>query len=183
MIDNNYDILLIVGKRKTGKTTFGREIIKKSLQPKILVVDTFEHPSYNDFQTITVDMLSRWKKGKKRLIYKTDEDLEAINKYVNNTLIVMEDCTKYITGDLSKPITGIIFDSKQKKNDVMLMYHGFAFAPPKLIANVNYITLFKIGENIANSKGKIPNYDLILKGHKKIQASANPYINKTFLVN
>ena len=176
-------VFMLIGKRKTGKTTVGRALIDASLHKKILVVDTFEHPDYKDFETITTDMLPRWKSGRKRILYREDEDLQAINEHVRNTLIVLEDCTKYITGDISKPVKGIIFDSKQKNNDVIMMYHGFSYAPPKLLANVNYITLFKIGENIDNYKSKIPNYEIIYKAHKAIQASKNPYINKTFLVN
>jgi len=176
-------IALLVGRRKAGKTTLGRKLIEASQFKKILVVDTFEHPDYTDFQTITADMLPRWKNGRKRIIYRSDEDLQAINESVFNTLIVLEDCSKYITGDLSAPLRGIIFDSKQKNNDVVIMYHGFRFIPPKLLSNVNYITLFKIGENLSASKQKIPNYDELLKAHNQIQSSSNPYINKTFLVN
>lgn len=180
---DTYDILMLVGKRRTGKTTFGRKIIEHSNMKKILLIDTFEHPDYGDFKTIDVSMLSRWKNGRKRILYKTDEDLEAINQHVQNTLIIFEDCTKYITGDMSAPLRGIIFDSKQKHNDVMLMYHGFSFAPPKILANINYITLFKIGENLANYKSKIPNYEIVAQAHRAIQASNNPYENKTLLVN
>jgi hypothetical protein len=176
-------VIILIGKRKTGKTTFGRKIIEGTQHKKILVVDTFDHPDYKDFQTITTAMLPRWKSGRKRILYRSDEDLQAINEHVRNTLIVLEDCTKYITGDISAPMKGIIFDSKQKNNDVLLMYHGFSFAPPKLLANVNYITLFKIGENIDNYKSKIPNYETIHRAHLSIQASKDPYINKTFLVN
>jgi hypothetical protein len=182
-MERTNQVIIIIGRRKCGKTVFGRKIIDTSKFNKILVVDTFEHPDYSDFQTITADMLPRWKSGKKRILYRTDEDMQAINEHVKNTLIVMEDCTKYITGDMSKPVKGIVFDSKQKNNDVLLMYHGFSFAPPKLLANVNYITLFKMGEAIHRSKSKIPNYETILEGYKIIKASNNPFINKTFLVN
>lgn len=176
-------VILIVGRRKAGKTVFGRKMIESTQHKKILVVDTFEHPDYTDFQTITPDMLSRWKNGRKRIMWRSDEDLQYVNEHVRNSLIVLEDCSKYITGDISAPVRGIIFDSKQKNNDVILMYHGFRFIPPKLLSNVNYITLFKIGEEISASKNKIPNYDELLKAHKQIQQSSNPYINKTFLVN
>ncbi|HMT36094.1 MAG TPA: hypothetical protein PKC41_09555 [Chitinophagaceae bacterium] len=184
-MERTNQVIMLVGRRKAGKTYLGRKIIDTTKFEKILVVDTFEHPDYKDFQTIQPEMLPRWKKGKKRILCydQNDEAFKAINDHVKNTLIVMEDCTKYMIGDLSKSIRGIIFDSKQKNNDVLLMYHGFSFAPPKLLSNVNYITLFKIGENIENAKSKIPNYETILKGHREIQASANPYINKTFLVN
>lgn len=178
-------ISMLVGRRKAGKTYLGRQIINSSAFKKILLVDTFEHPDYTDFQTISNDMLPRWKQGKKRILVtdQNDAGFEAINASVKNTLIIFEDCTKYIRWTLSKPLTGIIFDSKQKNNDIVLMYHGFSFAPPQILSNVNYITLFKIGEDMINYKNKIPNFDELYKEHKLIQASNNPYCKKTFLVN
>lgn len=179
----NFDIVALIGKRRTGKTTLGRKLIEKSPHKKIILVDTFEHPDYSDFKTITTQELSRVKRGRVRVLYRSDADLDAVNEHSNNSLIVFEDCTKYIYGDLTSAIRGIVFDSKQKKNDVLLMYHGFSFIPPKILSNLNYITLFKIGENIDRYKSKIPNYEILLKAHKEIQASSNPYINKTFQVN
>lgn len=176
-------ISLIIGQRGTGKTTFGLQLVNASPLKKKLIIDTFEHPSYKEFETITAAKLPRWIKGKKRLLYRTEEDMDMINDYVYNTLIVMEDCTKYLTGDLKQNIKSILFDSKQKNNDIIMMYHGFSFIPPKILANCTDITLFKVGENINNHKSKIPSFETIHKAHQAIQASSNIYERKTIIVN
>lgn len=176
-------ISLIVGGRGTGKTTFVKDIIAKGIQPKCLIVDTFEHPSYSEFQTITIDMLPRWRKGTKRLLIRDfDATIKAINEHVYNTLIIFEDCTKYFRSTLPNEVYHIFYDSKQKNNDIILMYHGFRSILPEIMANANTLTLFKIGENVKRYANKM-DFDSINEIHQKIQASKNPFENKTILIN
>ncbi|MEZ5047486.1 MAG: hypothetical protein R2831_10895 [Chitinophagaceae bacterium] len=174
-------IALLVGARNTGKTTFGKQLVDASMHKKILVVDTFEHPSYSEYETIQTEMLPRWKRGRKRIVLNSDvdEDMNTIATCVSNTLVIFEDCTKYIVGDLTRPIRSIIFDSKQKNNDLIFMYHGFSFIPPKVLSNANSITLFKISEKIKRYEAKIPYYESIEAAHNKIQASKNQYTHIT----
>jgi hypothetical protein len=179
--------ILFVGRKKCGKTTLCRKFIEQSKFKKILVIDTYEHPDYADFQTIPSSMLKSWKQGRKRIILdqrkKNYEDLQPVNDYVCNTLIILEDASKYIVGDIPTVLRGILFDHRNKGNELLIMYHGFRFVPPKLLSNVSYITLFKIGEHIKSSQDKVPNYAELEKGHLQIQASNNQYIYKSYSVN
>lgn len=176
-------ISLVVGGRGTGKTTFVKQIIKANVQPKVLIVDTFEHPAYSDVQTITIDMLPRWKKGIKRIIIRDFlPTITAMNQHVYNTLIVFEDCTKYFRSTLPDQVFHIFYDSKQKNNDIILLYHGFRSILPEIMANANTLTLFKIGEQIKRYAGKM-DFDQVDAIHKQIQASPDPFIHKTILIN
>lgn len=179
--------ILFVGRKKCGKTTLCRQLIEQSNFKKILVIDTYPHPDYDDFQVIPSSMLKGWKQGRKRIILdplkKNYEDLQPVNDYVCNTLIILEDASKYIVGDIPMVLRGILFDHRNKGNELLFMYHGFRIVPPKLLSNVSYITLFKIGEHIKTSQDKVPNYAELERAHQVIQASTNKYIYKTFEVN
>lgn len=176
-------IALIVGGRGTGKTTFVKKVIKVTPQPKVLIVDTFEHPAYAEVQTITADMLPRWQRGVKRIIIRDfDQVITAINNHVYNTLIIFEDCTKYFRTTLPSEVFHIFYDSKQKNNDIILLYHGFRAILPEIMANANTLTLFKIGENIKRYQSKM-DYEAIEPVYNRIQESKNPYENATILIN
>jgi 23S rRNA pseudoU1915 N3-methylase RlmH len=167
---------LIIGKRGTGKTYYTQQVIA-AYPNKVLVVDTFEHPAYVHLQTIQVQHLSRWKKGTKRIIINDENATElyqAINQ-LNYCLIVFEDASKYLSNEMSKEFKKILFDSKQRNNDVALLFHGFAYIHPRLLALCDTLTLFKTGENIESQKHKVPLYDEVIVAYHKVNNSPNRF--------
>jgi Cdc6-like AAA superfamily ATPase len=170
---------LIIGKRGTGKTYYTKQVIE-AYPNRVLVVDTFEHPAYAHLQTIQVRHLARWKKGIKRVIINDDnapELYQAINE-LTFCLIVFEDASKYLSNEMSKDFKKILFDSKQKKNDVALLFHGFAYIHPRLLALCDTLTLFKTGENIESQKHKIPLYDEVIIAYNFVNKSSNRFEKK-----
>lgn len=168
-------IYIFLGTRNSGKTYYYQNILLPRLQnnfQKILVIDTFEHPKYADYQTITVDMLSRWKSGKKRIVIKSlTEVATALDLYIRNTLIVFEDSTKYFRNNLPDVVYKIIYDSKQKNNDLLFMYHGFKKIPPEFLDNANYLFLFKMVEKIKKYEHKIPDFEIVEPAWMQVQNS------------
>jgi hypothetical protein len=167
---------LTVGKRGTGKTYFTKKIIAQ-YPNKVLIVDTFEHPAYAEVQTITLAKLPRWNRGVKRIIINDDNQAElyqAINK-LTYTLIVFEDASKYLSNTYHKDFVRVLLDSKQTNNDIILLFHGFAYIHPRLLALCDTLTLFKTGENIAKQAHKIPLYDDVLLAYASVQKSPNRF--------
>lgn len=176
---------IIVGGRQTGKTYFGKQLITATKRPRVLIVDTFDHPKYQEFQIIQTSDFPRWKKGIKRVLVEDDiyPVISEINIHLTDTFIIFEDATKYLRDNLAKPFWKMIYDSKQRRNDIVFMYHGFKKIQPELLDNINTITLKKLGENIKRYEGKIPDYEQLEQIHREVQASPDRYITKSIIVN
>ncbi|MDL5044630.1 hypothetical protein QQ054_01025 [Oscillatoria amoena NRMC-F 0135] len=170
---------LIVGKRGTGKTTFGKEkIVAASKMPKVLVVDTINHGMYANWPVITIDKLKYWKKGNYRLIITGDETeaaLTEINTYCNNCLIIFEDAVKYLNPNLQPAVVSLFVDSKQKNIDVFLMYHEYTFVPPKVYRYTDSITVFKTKSSPFRRKNEINMYDEVQSVWDRVKAHPSPY--------
>jgi hypothetical protein len=179
----NY-VNLILGKRGSGKTTYVLELIQKirKTRPemKILIVDTFENPSYFHIPKISIDMLPRWQNANVYKIFgsNTDEILEAIQTHCYNTLIIFEDAVKYINKNLQKNVRKFIIDSKQKNLDLIFLFHGFMSTPPELFRLSDSITLFRCDEPDSR-KSEIIEFEEIKKTWLQIYKSKNPYEKKT----
>lgn len=177
---------VIIGGRGRGKTTFARGLMEGHPK-KVLIVDTFDHPSYRDIPVLTLEQLPGWKKGIYR-IYATenidiDDIIEAINKYLTNALVFFEDALKYIPDRLKGyPIGKIIIDSKQKNLDLFFMLHGWGLVPPDLFRFCDLITVFKTNDSPADKKNQIPHFTEIMKLHTVVTEDPSPYANKTINV-
>jgi len=161
-------ITLIVGFRGTGKTTFARSFFEN--YSKVLVLDTNDHPAYRDLAEIEPRQLRRWKKGHKRL-FRGDpkQNLAAIENDVSNALIVFEDARKYIKRTLPEELERMITDSKQRNNDIFLLYHSLSMIPPFLFQSIDYLTLFFTKESLGSSlRSKLPFFDLVAAAHQKV---------------
>lgn len=177
-------IILILGKRGTGKTYYGKEIIKtyQEFQPnmKILVMDTFDHPSYREIPEISLDLLKRWDKPATYRIYKGNKSkiLDVISEYMYNSVIIFEDARKIIKKVLPKNVEEFIIDSKQKNLDLIFMYHGFTFCPLDLLRYADDVVMFKCANPIMR-KNDILNFEEIYEAWKKIKNDPFPYAKKT----
>lgn len=157
-------IILIIGKRGTGKTDYIKEIIDVFPQPKKLIVDTLDNPPWRNMKTwkhpdwstrqipvMPVEKLSQHENGLYRM-YSEDTDLlqEAVAKHCEDTLVVMEDATRYFNSKLSKAQKAYLLNSKQKNVDVIIVWHYLGNLPAEILRIADYIVLFKTGEGAFN---------------------------------
>jgi len=183
----NY-ITTIVSGRGTGKTTFVKEFIPVYLKQnkKVLIVDTFDHPSYSDVPLIKPTDLKRWKKnaaGVKRIIVNPssiDEDTECINQHVSNCLIVFEDCKKYIGTKLPSAISQLIIDSKQLNNDIFFLYHAWGWISLDILRTSDFMVVGKTKDSPEMRKQYLGGaYAECLKAYQKVQQHQSNYFRIT----
>lgn len=187
-------VTALFGARGKGKTEFLRGNEKFKLPgffkaalakgQKVLIVDTINHPSYQDIPFITFEQLRTWKKGIYRIII-DPEQIAEFTAYLNsldslwNTLIVFEDAYKHTSERLSKPCKRLIIDSKQKNIDIIYMYHAFGWAPKDLYKVLQLIQLFKIGDHPECRKKDMPGYyEEALKTYNEVQAHESDFYSK-----
>lgn len=174
---------IIIGRRKSGKTTLMRKVIDSHYK-KVLIIDTFDHPAYRDIPIMGIDKLKYWKKGIYRVLSKKmGEVMPVINDHVNNSLILFEDATKYLGGKLDDDVKEFIVDSKQKNLDLYFMFHGWGMVPPDLYRLLDTITMFKTRDSPVSKKMYIPNFEYLFEKWNSVQNDSFPYKSVTLLLN
>lgn len=195
MSDNRFNLVgAIFGMRGTGKTEYlkGNEslnlpgLMKPTIEQgkKVLILDTFDHPSYFDVPIIKPQDLQYWKKGIYRCFVRPD-DMAALNTHINslksmwNTLIVYEDAYKHQSEKLDKPIKELIIDSKQKNIDMVFMYHSFSMAPKDLYRMLDFIELFKTKDHPSARKDDMPGYyEQALQVYEEVKNNPSRFYHK-----
>lgn len=178
---------LTLGKRGSGKTTLIKQLIdeyqKQHPHKKVLITDTLDHPAYRHVPAIKTDMIERWKgKG----IYRvwdsdTDKMMGAIDKSLSGALVVFEDASKYIRGQLTPEVRRFILDSKQKDLDLIFMFHGFGYVPPEMWRVIDFVTIMRT-DNPATRKDYIMNYEAVSAAWQEVQAEKEGWPHRTVMI-
>jgi hypothetical protein len=172
-------IILVVGRRGTGKTTFAKKLI--SVSPlKVLILDTFDHPDYRGIKSIVPDQVARWKSGNVRL-YTGDpvENCQIIFDSVYNSLIVFEDARRYIEPTIQKSIRQGIVEHRNRNNDLVFMFHNLKDVPPYLCSMYNSLVLFKTNDNTKVRQDKYSNWEEIISVHERVMKNPISWYNET----
>ncbi len=172
-------IILVLGKRGTGKTTYIKEVlVNTKFYEKVLIVDTFANPMYNEIPEMKMINIKNWKKGTYRIYDSNTEDmLNEIESHIKNSLIIFEDSVKYINKVLQSSVRKIVIDSKQKNNDVIFIFHGFASTPPELFRLSDLIVMFRT-DDPHYRKNEIIEFDAIEQAYNQISKSKNQFDKK-----
>ncbi len=178
---------LIIGKRNSGKSYFCLNEIVRTYPKKVLIIDTIDHEKYREFQILTSQaQVKAWRSGIKRWIttpLRIKEDMQFFNCTLEHCLVVFEDASKYFRTNAPTELFEMLYDTKQKKIDVILMYHGFKKILPEILDNADYIELFPIKENVEKYEQKIPCYEEVVEVLAALRQSPKPYPHKSILIN
>ncbi len=170
---------VLVAARGEGKTTYIIEkILPSTSQETVIIVDTFDHPAYNDIATdITINDIHKLEKGVFHLWGSdTEAIMDALNKRASNALIIYEDATKYIKKVLTKDVEKLVLDTKQKNIDMILMFHKFSKVPSDLFSYADSVTFFRTKEVIENQKSRLDFYDDLIGPYLKLKANKAQYV-------
>lgn len=198
MQDNRFNkVFAIFGQRGSGKTEFlkGNAQLKipgiiniypqRTPPMKVLIIDTFDHPSYQNIPVLGVNQLPHWQSGIYRC-FTNAEDMPKLNRFLRdspaiwNTLLVYEDAYKHTSKIIDRSLINLMADSKQKNIDICFMYHSFAQAPPDLYRYLDFIELFKTKDSPECRKNFMPGYfNKAFEIYKEVQKNPSQFYHKT----
>lgn len=177
-----------MGRRKTGKTYFSQNtLIANTSLPKVLIVDTLDHPSWRhipEFPALTENNLKNFTKGTYRIFREDpDEVLEMLSKYANNCLLIFEDATKYLEPKLQPDAKRLMVDSKQRNNDICFMFHDWGFCPKDIWRFADLLTIKHTNTSPASRKSSMGAYEVIHAAYLKVKAQKdNPFAEITIRI-
>jgi energy-coupling factor transporter ATP-binding protein EcfA2 len=174
---------LMVGRKGTGKSTKLAKIAAAyPPDSKVLIIDVNGSPAYNQFQQITINQVKLLKKGVVRLLgTPSAETLTTIATHFRGGLIVFEDCTKYIEGNVRPEIKTFLVDHRMFQCDLIFTFHSLKRVPPFFWEMISYVTLLKTLETFdpGTYRSKIPNYEKIAEAFKKVNSQKDDYFGIT----
>jgi len=149
---------------------------------KVLVLDVNGSPAYDGFKEITLPQVKLLKTGIVKLMgTPTDETLKVIAENFKDGLVIFEDCTKYISGNVRPEIKTFLVDHRMMRCDLIFTFHSLKMIPPFFWQMISYITILKTQENFINAQNanRVPNYDKVAEAYKKVNAHASDYYSIT----
>lgn len=175
---------IIVGRKHTGKSTMLADIAGKYQHGKVLIMDVNGSPAYNHIKPCTIDQVKRWKSigGVAKLVgTPAEETLTVIAECFRGGLVIFEDCTKYISGNVPPAIRAFLVDHRMMRCDLIFTFHSLKMIPPFFWQMISYITILKTQENFIGpqNKQRVPNYDKIAEAYAKVNAHPSDYYSIT----
>jgi len=165
---------LIVGRKGTGKSTkLAKIALDYPATSKVLVIDVNGSPVYNQFKEIQVKDIKRVRSGIVRLLgTPNDETLRTIAQEFRGGLIIFEDCTKYIEGNIRPEMKTFLVDHRMFQCDLIFTFHSLKRVPPFFWEMVSYVTLLKTQETFepGTYRNRVPNYEKVAAAFKKVNA-------------
>jgi hypothetical protein len=180
---DSHHTTLVIGRKHTGKSTYLNRIAKSYPKDlKVLIIDVNGSPAYAEHPEIKISQIRQLESGIVKLIgTPKKDDLLAIAKHFRDGLIVFEDCTKYIEGNVAPEIKAFLVDHRMHRADLIFTFHAFRRVPPFFWEMSSYVTIMKTQEQIDTSRNRnnIPNFDEVYNTWKEVMASPSEYENAT----
>ncbi|GEM_PF-1093862 len=161
-------IFLAIGAKKTGKTqgsiNIQVDMWKRQGKP-VLVFDIGSQSEYDKYVPITQAEIKGFNILADRQRYpffvcRDCEDIDSfftlVNQWIRNTLVVFEDATSYMGGNLSNAVERLILNSRNLCNDYLFNLHSLAEPAPFLFRHSEYIILRKTSDVKLPSKVPVP---------------------------
>lgn len=167
-------LIIVAGKKGSGKTTIGKRIAAAQKKP-IIVVCTIDHPAYRDMPTWQVGDLKKWKGQSIRVFNEKPLDIiREVKKHISNAFILLEDSREYLRGNLPTDIESFVIHSKQRNCDILVMYHSLGQVPLFLRNMYDDIVLLKTRDK-KQGIDKFDCSDELHQMHQRLIKSKNPF--------
>lgn len=171
------ETILIIGRRQTGKTTFTKEKLVKpviSRGGRVLVQDTFDHPSYREFKELHPSRIAEWNHAAKEGMFrmfkgKPIENMDAVFTSCYDLFFILEDAAKYINSNLPGNIRQGFIDHRNRGIDIAIMFHNFSDVAPYIVKMCNRIVLFRTNDNLLIPQNKFYNWEEIKERQQRIR--------------
>lgn len=154
---------IAIGRRKTGKTTFTKNLLKS--KPKNMPVVVYDvNREYLEFYSEPFTDFRKF-----------------LDKVVNlkGTYIIFEESTIFFdTRSNFEEMKNLLVRARHTQNIIQLNFHSFASVPRGIYNLLDYVTVFKTNDNVKNVKDRFDNPN-VLKAFDNAIKSKNEYYFET----
>lgn len=159
------EIFLHIGKRNTGKTYMTEGIIADFYRHgrRVIIFDINNQSEYDKFSDLTVDEIPYWREieiVKVREPDRVNDFFDNVHFYVRNALVILEDSTSYVMGNIHKSIQRLVLNTRNANNELYFNVHSLSDPGPFLYKHVDWYILRETGDefpldNKVRAKGRV----------------------------
>lgn len=161
---SNGKVFILVGKRKTGKTTYAANVAKKLKHRK--------HIFYFHGKL--------WDSIPNRTKYESKDTLLNYAQECKNSCIIFEDATAYIRQQgTDERMLRCLTGSREKNNVVMLIFHSLRKIPLDIFELSDYIFLFDTNDQLSKVVEKFEDYPEVIAAFNKPKIPYKPVMIET----
>ena len=162
-------VIVIVGRKRTGKTTLAAALIKKLNCGQNFIYDI--NNEYTRKLGIKNDYTG---------VIDKEEFLKAVNpnapRSVKNSLICFEEATGYFSSKGREEIlVNVITRSRHTNNTVILIFHSIADLPRYIFSYSDYVALFKTNDFSNTLDNKLRKNIQFMKYYNLVKLSNDPH--------
>ena len=162
-------VILIIGKKRAGKTTLASTLIKKLARPNTYIYDI------NNEYTTKFGIPNSYKGP-----INEDEFLKEV-QFKKNSMLVFEEASIYLgTHGQEKILKDIISRSRHTNNVILLIFHSIAFVPVYIFSFSDYVGLFKTNDFRASLDNKIRKNENLISIYDRVRLNSNPHYFELF---
>lgn len=165
---------IVVGQKGVGKSTYLAQLAAKyDRSLKVLIIDVNGSPAYSLVERIEPYQIKGVKRGVVKLLgTPTKQTLKLISDYWRDGLVIFEDCTKYISGNVDPEVKAFLVDHRMFNCDLIFTFHSLKRVPPFFWEMIAFTVLFRTAETFGNAyKNRLPNYEKMLAAFETLQKS------------
>lgn len=152
-------VIVCAGRRKTGKTTYTKKLLKASKLPKYIYDVNKEYEEFHN------------KKDLERMPVFLDKAITLEGHYM-----VFEEATIFFTprGGAPEEMRHILVRARHSQSIIQLNFHSFNSMPKDIKNMADYIVVFKTNDNEIDVINRFDN-PKVIEAWKRAQNSKNPY--------
>ena len=154
---------IMIGKRKTGKTTLSKELLDLRPRKMPVVIYDVNNEYFDYYPEPFIDF---------------DVFLQKLPD-LRHTYILIEEATIFFdTSDRSQEMKNVLVRARHTGNIIQLNFHSFLSTPKNIYNLLDFVTVFKTNDSIMTVEAKFDNLEIIA-AYKEAMASKDPYFRKT----
>lgn len=162
-------VILVIGRKRTGKTTLTCNLIRKLNRPKNLILDvnneyTRQHEIRNDYNGVLDHEMF------------LDHCLKQ-----KNCLIVCEEAATYLSNrGREKKLVKLMQESRHTNNSVIIILHSIQDLPPYIYNRSDYLALFKTQDFPGAIDRKFAYNRQFMEAYNQVEQSDDPHIYRLY---
>lgn len=163
-LGKNMKVIILIGRKRTGKTTFTCELINKLARPKQLIFDV------NNEYTRKLGVRNDYTGPLEH-----DFFLDAALKE-KNALIVCEEAATYLSNrGREEKLLKLMQESRHTNNSIIIILHSIQDLPPYIYNRSDYLGLFKTQDFPGAIDRKFKFNRQFMEAYTRVEASENPH--------
>lgn len=174
-------IILVVGARRTRKTTLVNNLVKQYRKRVLIVAADDSEPQWLAYPKITINQVGTFS-GKKRIIFDEDNPMffRIIRQHYSNGMLVCDDSIYYQNSGRPREFVKMFIRASQRNVDLIDVTHGLSEVQPFKWTFADILILKRTNDGFERSKEKIANYDKMRAAVEKVNriAKQNPFYHE-----